>query len=75
MVFLFIISVFWSPFFEHVLEAWEKRSHPNMLFLFYEDMIRVGIEHLQYIHNYLPIYSIYIFCTQLKTNLCYVLFI
>ncbi|XP_037071830.1 luciferin sulfotransferase-like [Pollicipes pollicipes] len=28
------------PFFSHVLEAWERRDHPNMLFLFYEDMKR-----------------------------------
>ncbi|CAB3255262.1 unnamed protein product [Arctia plantaginis] len=26
------------PIFEHVKEAWEKRNHPNMLFLFYEDL-------------------------------------
>lgn len=42
MILFFYILVFWGPYFEHVLEAWEKRSHPNMLFLFYEDMIRVG---------------------------------
>ncbi|KAI5646047.1 sulfotransferase domain-containing protein [Phthorimaea operculella] len=28
----------WTPFFEHLKEAWEKRHHPNMLFLFYEEM-------------------------------------
>jgi len=28
------------PFFSHVLEAWQQRHHPNMLFLFYEDMKR-----------------------------------
>ncbi|KAF0298038.1 Sulfotransferase 1C4 [Amphibalanus amphitrite] len=28
------------PFFSHVLEAWRQRHHPNMLFLFYEDMKR-----------------------------------
>ncbi|XP_047512985.1 sulfotransferase 1C4-like [Pieris napi] len=28
----------WTPYFDHVKEAWEKRDHPNMLFLFYEDM-------------------------------------
>ncbi|CAB3228648.1 unnamed protein product [Arctia plantaginis] len=26
------------PIFEHVKEAWEKRNHPNMLFLFYEEL-------------------------------------
>ncbi|KAG6448316.1 hypothetical protein O3G_MSEX005437 [Manduca sexta] len=27
-----------TPYFEHVKEAWEKRHHPNLLFLFYEDL-------------------------------------
>ena len=26
------------PYFPHVLEAWQQRNHPNMLFLFFEDM-------------------------------------
>ncbi|KAL0894132.1 hypothetical protein ABMA27_014169 [Loxostege sticticalis] len=30
----------WTPFFPHVIEAWEKRNHPNLLFLFYEDMLK-----------------------------------
>merc|ERR1711936_149922 len=29
-----------NPFFPHLEEAWEKRGHPNMLFIFYEDMKR-----------------------------------
>ncbi|XP_045785349.1 luciferin sulfotransferase-like isoform X2 [Maniola jurtina] len=33
-------NILWSPYFGHVLEAWEKRNHPNMLFLFYEDMVK-----------------------------------
>ncbi|XP_049875169.1 sulfotransferase 1C4-like isoform X2 [Pectinophora gossypiella] len=28
----------WSPIFEHVKEAWQQRHHPNMLFLFYEEL-------------------------------------
>ncbi|XP_026330970.1 sulfotransferase 1C4-like [Hyposmocoma kahamanoa] len=28
----------WCPYFEHVKEAWAQRRHPNMLFLFYEDL-------------------------------------
>ncbi|CAB3228639.1 unnamed protein product [Arctia plantaginis] len=28
----------WTPYFEHLKEAWEKRDHPNMLFLFYEEL-------------------------------------
>ncbi|XP_037082218.1 sulfotransferase family cytosolic 1B member 1-like [Pollicipes pollicipes] len=26
------------PYFPHVLEAWKQRHHPNMLFLFFEDL-------------------------------------
>ncbi|XP_013180694.1 PREDICTED: sulfotransferase family cytosolic 1B member 1-like isoform X5 [Papilio xuthus] len=32
--------VYWSPFFEHVKEAWQMRHHPNMLFLFYEELLQ-----------------------------------
>ncbi|CAH2073432.1 unnamed protein product, partial [Iphiclides podalirius] len=28
----------WTPFLEHVKEAWQMRNHPNMLFLFYEEL-------------------------------------
>ncbi|KAJ0180696.1 hypothetical protein K1T71_004100 [Dendrolimus kikuchii] len=28
----------WTPYFEHLKEAWEKRHHPNLLFLFYEEL-------------------------------------
>ncbi|KPJ21606.1 Sulfotransferase 1C4 [Papilio machaon] len=28
----------WTPFFEHLKEAWQLRNHPNMLFLFYEEL-------------------------------------
>ncbi|KAF9802789.1 hypothetical protein SFRURICE_002957 [Spodoptera frugiperda] len=38
---LFIRNLFTeTPFFEHVKEAWELRDHPNMLFLFYEELIK-----------------------------------
>ncbi|KAK4006023.1 hypothetical protein OUZ56_011150 [Daphnia magna] len=39
-------EVYYSPFFPHVLDAWSKRHHPNMLFLFYEDLrknVREGV--------------------------------
>ncbi|XP_043273832.1 sulfotransferase 4A1-like [Venturia canescens] len=28
----------WSPYWEHLKEAWAQRHHPNLLFLFYEDL-------------------------------------
>ena len=32
-----ILTVLFCPFFSHILDAWSKRNHPNLLFLFYED--------------------------------------
>ncbi|GBP28013.1 Sulfotransferase family cytosolic 1B member 1 [Eumeta japonica] len=29
-----------APYFEHLKEAWKQRKHPNMLFLFYEEMYK-----------------------------------
>ena len=33
--------VLWTPYFPTVLEAWAKRDHSNLLYLFYEDMKKV----------------------------------
>jgi len=33
-------EVYYAPFFGHILEGWAKKDHPNVLFLFYEDMKR-----------------------------------
>lgn len=33
-------SIYWTPYFESVKEAWAKRHHPNMLFTFYEDVCK-----------------------------------
>lgn len=30
--------VLWAPYFAHLKEAWALRHHPNMLFLFYEEL-------------------------------------
>ncbi|XP_072943670.1 sulfotransferase 1C4-like [Epargyreus clarus] len=30
--------IYWGPYFEHVKEAWNLRNHPNLLFIFYEDL-------------------------------------
>ena len=39
----FKISAPWSPYWKHLKEAWENRDHPNLLFLFYEDLQLVSI--------------------------------
>lgn len=28
----------WCPYWTHIKEGWEHRNHPNVLFMFYEDM-------------------------------------
>ena len=33
--------VYSAPFFPHLLDAWNKRHHPNLHFVFYEDLKRV----------------------------------
>ena len=34
-------QVFYAPYFKHIMESWALRDHPNLLFLFYEDMKKV----------------------------------
>ena len=31
-------AVIYAPYWASLLEAWNKRHHPNFLFLFYEDL-------------------------------------
>ncbi|CAH0604884.1 unnamed protein product [Chrysodeixis includens] len=38
-------SIYWTPYFENVKEAWAMRHHTNMLFIFYEDMVQVFMTH------------------------------
>ena len=40
----YFFAVMFSPFFPHVLEAWAKKDHPNMLFVFYEDLKKVNLK-------------------------------
>ena len=47
LLFYFLIVMF-LPYFPHVLEAWNQRNHPNMLFLFYEDLKKVFAYYRQY---------------------------
>lgn len=32
--------VVYAPYWKHIEEGWEKREHPNLLFLFYEDIVK-----------------------------------
>lgn len=33
----------WMPYWSHVNEGWKLKDHPNVLFLFYEEMNKVGL--------------------------------
>ena len=39
---LHLFAVMYSPYFPHIIDAWNKRHHPNLKFVFYEDMKKVG---------------------------------
>lgn len=32
----------WTPYWSHIEEGWERRNENNLLFLFYEEMNKVG---------------------------------
>lgn len=32
--------VVYAPYWKHIEEGWEKKEHPNLLFLFYEDIVK-----------------------------------
>lgn len=40
--FIIFVSVAYSPWSDHVLDFWNLKDDPNVLFLTYEDMIEVG---------------------------------
>ena len=39
----FNLSAAWSPYWEHLKEAWARKDHPNLLFLFYEELQVVSL--------------------------------
>ncbi|CAH2240194.1 jg1759 [Pararge aegeria aegeria] len=45
-------NISFGPYFEHVLEAWKKRNHPNMLFLFYEEITKDLPRSIQRVANF-----------------------
>ncbi|XP_063222132.1 sulfotransferase 1C4-like isoform X3 [Bacillus rossius redtenbacheri] len=30
----------WTPYWSHLKEGWDRRHHPNVMFIFYEDMLK-----------------------------------
>ncbi|KAI8434546.1 hypothetical protein MSG28_003094 [Choristoneura fumiferana] len=45
--------VTYTPFFPHLKEAWAQRHHPNMLFIFYEDLKKDLPGHIKRIAEFL----------------------
>ncbi|XP_034942219.1 sulfotransferase 1E1-like [Chelonus insularis] len=43
----------WSPYWEHLKEAWAQRNHPNFLFMFYEEMQQNFFEAIQKVSKFL----------------------
>jgi hypothetical protein len=43
---MFVFSVPWAPYWSHVIEGWDHRQHPNVLFLFYEEMNKVTQDYI-----------------------------
>ncbi|XP_022188003.2 LOW QUALITY PROTEIN: sulfotransferase 1C4 [Nilaparvata lugens] len=43
----------WAPYWSHVLEGWNRRNHPNVLFLFYEQMNTALREIIDKVSNFL----------------------
>ncbi|XP_033211653.1 sulfotransferase 1E1-like [Belonocnema kinseyi] len=48
----------WSPYWEHLKEAWAQKDHPNVLFMFYEEMQADLLSSIKKISNFLgKVYS------------------
>ncbi|KAK9884595.1 hypothetical protein WA026_007435 [Henosepilachna vigintioctopunctata] len=45
----------WAPYWEHVLEAWEKRNEENLLFLFYESINENVRKTISEVQNFLGV--------------------
>ena len=41
----------WCPYWSHINEGWELRNHPNVLFLFYEDMKQVNFGYFLFLNR------------------------
>jgi len=41
LIYTFSFSVGFGPYWNHVLDYWNNRNQPNMLFVKYEDMKKV----------------------------------
>ncbi|GBP28009.1 Sulfotransferase family cytosolic 1B member 1 [Eumeta japonica] len=62
----------WAPYFEHLKEAWAQRNHPNMLFIFYEELYKNLPDVVKRIANFVgKTYSdeqIQVLCEHLKID-------
>ncbi|XP_072160129.1 luciferin sulfotransferase isoform X2 [Bemisia tabaci] len=47
--------VCWGPYWEHIKQAWDQRHHPNMLFIFYENLMRDMFSEVKTIAKFLNV--------------------
>lgn len=45
--------VIYGPYWLHLKEAWKQRDHPNLHFMFYEDLKQNNMEELKRLDNFL----------------------
>ena len=48
-----LYKVLYSPYWPHIRMAWEKQSHPNLHFIFFEDMKADINEELRRLNEFL----------------------
>lgn len=52
---VFLITVMYSPFFDHVLGYWKQREQSNILFVKYEDLLKDPVNIIKKIAEFLEV--------------------
>lgn len=53
--FFFLVTVMYSPFFEHVLGYWKRREESNIMFVKYEDLLKDPVNIIKKIAEFLEV--------------------